>query len=115
MITDQPRYGLSFSFAQTKPGAQILRNFCAQYAVITTSSFGDVMQQCRDKENASANNLTHDRGGEWVVFLKIAFFYFCEQSDRPDRMFIHCVMMIHIELHLSHYPPEVWHKATEHR
>ena len=37
-----------------------------------------------------------------------------EQADRPDRMLVDRIMVIHVELHLGDDAPEVRHEAPEH-
>ena len=46
--------------------------------------------------------------------LQLAFLDPGEQADRPDRMLVDRVMMVHVELHLGDDPAEIGNEAAEH-
>ena len=43
----------------------------------------------------------------------IAAFDFGQQADGPNTVLVHCVMVIHVELHLCDHTPEIGHKAAK--
>ena len=115
MIAHQPGYGLCLRRRQAKARAERVGDVRAQYAVVAAPTLGNVMQQHRDIEDAARQQFAHQVGSERVVGAKLSLFDAREKADSADRMFIDCIMMIHVELHLRDDAAKVGDEATKNR
>src|SRR6185312_17446085 len=84
-------------------------------AVVAAASFRDVVEQDGYIERAPRRDLLlEDRGGDRMIFLELAALDCGKQPDRPDRMLVDGIMVVHVELHLRDDAAEVGHEAAEH-
>jgi hypothetical protein len=82
--------------------------------MVAAAALGDVVQKHRDIEHAARGDLPEDRGRDRVILLELAPLDRRDEADRADRMLVHRIMVIHVELHLCDDAAEVWNEAAEH-
>ena len=82
--------------------------------MVAAAALGDVVEEDRGVEHPARGDVAEKGGGERMVGLGLAFLDPREQADRPDRMLVDRIMMIHVELHLGDDPAEVGNEAAEH-
>ena len=82
--------------------------------MIAAATLGDVVQQDREIEHRPRQDLVHHGGRERMVFLEGARLDLREDADRPDRVLVDRVRMVHVVLRLCDDPSEVGHEAAEH-
>ena len=82
--------------------------------MVAAAALGDVVEQDRNVQHAARGNLLDDCGRDRVVVFELAALDRRKQTDRPDRMLIDRIMVIHVELHLRDDAAEVGNEATEH-
>ena len=81
--------------------------------MIAAAALGDVVEEHGDVERATRGDLAEQSGGERMVLLKLALVDPGEEADRPDRMLVDRIMVIHVELHLRDDASEVGNEAAE--
>ncbi len=83
-------------------------------AVIAAASLGDVVKQHRDVERAARRRSAGTR--RWRAddrSLSEPALDPRQQADRPDRMLVDRIMMVHVELHLRDDAAEIGNEAAE--
>ena len=70
--------------------------------MILWPSFADVMQQHRDIENLAVHAALQDRRGYREFFDQLALFNARKVGDALDRVFVHGIAVVHVELHHRH-------------
>ena len=114
MMADQPGDGLGLGGVEAEARAELQRDLGADDAVVAAAALGDVVQQHRDIERPARRDLPEQRGRQRMVVRQLAALDRREQADRPDRMLVDRIMVVHVELHLRDDPAEVGHEAAEH-
>ena len=84
------------------------------HAVVAAAALGDVVQQHRDVERPARRDLAEQRGRQRMVLGELAALDRRQQPDRPDRMLVDRIMVVHVELHLRDDAAEVGNEAAEH-
>ena len=82
--------------------------------MIFGSAFPDVVQQDSDVKNASIHRAFHYSRRDWSFLSERALFELGKVSDSADRVFIDCVVVIHVELHHADDFAELRHEGTKH-
>ena len=81
--------------------------------MVPAPSLRNVMQQHRDVQDAARQQLAHQFGRQRMIAGQVALFDPGQQANGADRMFVHRIMVIHIELHLRHDAAEIGNEAPE--
>ncbi len=97
--------------AQTLAGAA-RGNFAFDFLI--ADAFARVMQQHREIERASVDDLRENLRRERVIFLEAAFLDVGDKIDSAQCVLIHGEVVVHIELHLRDDAPELRQEAPEH-
>ena len=82
--------------------------------MVAAAALGDVVQQHRNIEHPARGDLAEQGGRQRMVVGQLAALDPRQQADRPDRMLVDRIMVVHVELHLRDDPAEVGHEAAEH-
>ena len=114
VIAHQPGDLLGLRLGHAEPRAQLHRDLGTQHAVVAAPPLGDIVQQRGDEQHAAADQFLHHVIGERMVLLELARLDLRQQPDRADRMLVHRIMVIHVELHLRHDAAEIGHETAEH-
>src|SRR4029079_14930152 len=93
---------------------ELERDLGADFAMVAAPALRDIVKQDGDVENAARGDLLDDRGGDRMVLLELASVARREEADRPDRVLVDGIMVVHVELHLRDDAAEVGHEAAEH-
>jgi hypothetical protein len=82
--------------------------------MIPAPALGDVVKEDGHIERSARSELLEQGCGQRVIVLQLAAFDRREQPDRSDRVLVHRIMVVHVELHLCDDTAEVGHEAAEH-
>ncbi len=113
MISDQPGDRFGLRLVQPEPRAKLHRNIGAKLAMVAAAALGDIVQQHRDIKHPARCDLLEQRGRQRMVLRQLASLDPRQQADRPDRMFVDGIMVVHVELHLGDHSAEVGNEASE--
>ena len=82
--------------------------------MILRAPLGDVMQEQRHVERTAMVDRVNDLVGQGMGPAQPSGFEIGEMADGADQMLVHRVMVVHVELHHRHDPPEIRHEPAEH-
>ena len=114
MVAHQPCDGLGFGLVQPEARAKLHRNLGPKLAMIAAPPLGDVVEQHGDVEHSARGYLVEQLGRKRMIVGKLAALDFRQQPDRPDRMLVDRIMVVHVELHLGDDAAEVGNEPAEH-
>ena len=114
MIANQPGNGLGLGRVEAEARAELQRDFGAEHAMVAAAALGDVVQRHGDVERPARSDLLEQCGRQRMVLLEVAAFDLGQQADRPDRMLVHRIMVVHVELHLRDDASEIGNETAEH-
>ena len=114
VMEHQPCDQLGLAVRQAEAGAQIARDLSAQYRMVAFPALGDIVEQRRDIGDPAAGDLVDQPRGARVIVSEFALLDPRQQADRADGVFVHRVMVIHIELHLRVDAAEIGNEAAHH-
>ena len=83
--------------------------------MVPAAPLGDIVQQGGHIQHAPVLELRQHVRCQRVIVRQSAAFDVRQQANGPDRMLVHGIMMIHVELHLRHDPAEFRHEPAKHR
>ena len=114
VVAHQPRHGLGLGGAQPQARPELQGDVGAQHRVIAAAALGDVVQQHGEIEHRPRQDLVHHVGRQRMVFFQRAVLDARQDADRPDRVLVDRVGVIHVVLRLGDDPAEIGHEAAEH-
>ena len=82
--------------------------------MILFAPLADIMQQQSHKQDLAVDAFLKDARGDRQVFDQIAVLDLTEGRNALDRMFVHGVVMVHVELHHRHDWLKFRHKGRQH-
>ena len=114
VIAHEPGDQLGLVGVEPQPRAQPPRDLGAEHRMVAAAALGDVVQQHRAIERAARADLVDDAVGQRVIALELTLLDPREQADRADRVLVHRIVVVHVELHLRVDPAEIGNEAAEH-
>ncbi len=82
--------------------------------MVGRSALGDVVEEGGEVELGAVRNLVDDLVYERMLVLVASRVDVAQRPDRPKKMLVDCVMVVHRELHHPDDPAEVGDEAAEH-
>ena len=113
MMQHQPGNGLRLLRCQAKRGADMQRQFRAQFGMITAAPLGGIMQQHRNKKRTAGLHLADQFTGHRRHFGQFAAFHGPQHADRFNRMLIDRKHMIGVELHQPDHALPIGQKGRD--
>ena len=115
MLFDQPRHQLGIGGVESKPRAQPTRHFRPGDRVILRPALGDVVQQHADVDHRAmfGANFSHQIAGD-DEFVVAAPFDLLQIADTAQQVFVHRIVVVHVELHHRHDLAEGANEMAEH-
>ncbi|CAM4376780.1 hypothetical protein PARU111607_15995 [Palleronia rufa] len=114
VIAHQPLHRFGIGAVHPHPRADLACDAGAQDGVILVPALADVVEQQRDIENPPRQALSGDAGGGGQFVGKLAAFDAGQGDDALDGVFVHRVVMVHVELHHRHDRLEFRNEGREH-
>ncbi len=114
MVLDQPGDGLGLRVAEAKARAERARDGGAGDRVILDAPLGDIVQEQGDDERGSIVDRQQNLAGERMLARKALLLDVDEIADGAQQMFVHRVVVVHVELHQGDDLAEVRHEAAKH-
>ena len=99
MVSHKPFYGFHIGFVQAKPRSHLARNLCTNHRMIFIAAFADIMQQKGNVDHLSVQTFFQNRTGNGQFFDQFAALDLGKVPDTLNRVLIHRVAVVHIELH----------------
>ncbi len=81
--------------------------------MVATATLGDIVQQDRSIKHLPRLHLVDDFRRERQVVGERALFDLVQNADRPDRMLVRGINVVHVVLHLCDHPSEVGDELPE--
>ena len=115
MHFDQPGDELGLGGIETEPRTESPGDARAQDRMVLDATLGDVVQEQRDVEQLAVLRLNRVNQliGEHKV-AAVALLDLVEDADAAQQMFVHRIVMVHVELHHRHDAAERAHEFAEH-
>ena len=114
MVFDEPGDGLGLGVAEAKARTERARDRGAGDRMILDAPLGDVVQEQRDDQRGAVVDRQQDFAGQRMFARKALLLDIDEIADRAQQMFVHRVVVIHVELHQRDDLAEFRHEAAEH-
>ena len=80
--------------------------------MVAFASFGDVVRQDRKIKRAAILNIADDFRRERKLGAEPTLLDLSKNTDGPNRVLVDSIVMVHVELHHRHDPPEVGNEAA---
>ncbi len=114
MFLDEPNDRLGFRRTEPQTRTQLLGNFRTDNGMIFCPTLADVVEEGRYIKRAAIADCFDDFRRKRQLVGSFATFDTCQHADRANEMFVHRVMVVHIELHHGDDLSEVRDETAKH-
>ena len=102
VIAHQPFDCFAFPLCHAQPWGDLARNFGAQNRMILRPSLADVVQQHRHHQGLAIDALVDDFRADRQLVFQLVPLDLREIRDHLNRVLVHRIRMVHVELHHRH-------------
>lgn len=114
MVADKPFHRLAFLGGQAEAGRDAAGDLGAEDRMILGPALADVMQEQRHIDHAAVDPVGQDAVGDGQFFIQLVPLDLGQRRDALDRMFVHRVVVVDVELHHGHDALELGDEGAEH-